>query len=195
MYPEAFKNLIEAFKALPGIGEKTAIRLALFVYLEKDDKIIDNLSSSLKEIRLKLKTCPICNMMVEKECPFCSNENRDQSVIMVVESVKDVFIIEKTEYNGLYHILDGLIDFSRGIEPKDLNIDKLIKRVDNINEMIIALDGTLNGELTSTYLKEILKDKKIKITRIGYGIPVGTDLSYADEKTLKKALENRVEME
>jgi len=194
-YPKAFNNLKEAFKQLPGIGEKTAIRLALFVYNEKDNNLIKSLSSSLVELKEKLKTCPICNAMMEDKCPFCSDDSRDQTTIMVVESIKDLFIIDKTDYNGLYHVLGGLIDISRGIEPEDIAITKLLKRTNNIKEIIIALDGTLNGELTASYLKELLKGTKIKTTRIGYGIPVGSDLSYADEKTLKKALDNRVEME
>ncbi len=194
-YPEAFKNLIEAFKLLPGIGEKTATRLALFTYYEKDNKVINDLSKSLKELKEKITICPICNTMMEEKCPYCDNEERNHKVIMVVESIKDLLLIEKTNYDGLYHILEGLIDVSRGIEPNDISIDKLAKRVDNIDELIIALDGTLNGELTSSYLKEIFKDKEVKVTRIAYGIPVGIDLSFADEKTLKKALDNRAEME
>lgn len=191
-YPNSFNQLIEHLKSLPGIGEKTATRLAIFIYSEMDLEKATQLGESIEAVK-QLKSCPKCGMILEQTCPICSNTLRDHSAIMVIESLKDLMVIENSHtYHGLYHITGGIIDFSKGIEPEDLNIDSLLTRLEGINELIIAFSGTMMGDLTANYIKELVKDKPVKITKIAYGIPVGGDLSYADKQTLMKALDNRV---
>ena len=194
-YPEPFNKLVEDLRALPGIGEKTARRLALFIVTEMDKEKILNLSSSLATIKAIIKNCPVCGAMMEESCPICSDPTRHQDAIMVVESVKDLFVMENSgSYHGLYHVLGGTIDFSRGVDPSSLRFNQLLIRLDNIKEVIIALNASVDGDLTGTYIKALLKEKDILISRIAYGIPVGSDLSYADQKTLSLALENRTKI-
>lgn len=191
-FPQAFNVLVDHLKGLPGIGEKTAIRLALYIFHDMDTEKVEAFSQVLKEVKT-LQTCKTCGMMMDEECPFCSNELREKDTIMVLESIKDVLVIENSQnYHGLYHITNGIIDFSRGIEPQDLNIDSLFLRTKDIQEIIIAFSGTVMGDLTGNYIKELLKGTNIKVSRIAYGIPVGGELSYADRQTLSKALDNRV---
>ncbi len=190
--PNSLSKLIENLKSLPGIGEKTALRLALFIYSEMDLEKAHSLSEAIKEVK-ELKLCPTCGMILEHSCPLCENSLRDKNVIMIVESLKDLMVIENSNtYNGLYHITNGIIDLSKGIEPKDLNIDSLFNRLNNVNEVIIAFSGTMMGDLTGNYIKELVKDKNVRVSKIAYGIPVGGDLSYADKQTLIKALDNRI---
>jgi len=194
-YPEPFNKLVEDLRALPGIGEKTARRLALFIATEMDKEKIINLSSSLATIKDKIKNCPVCGAMMEESCPICSDVTRHKDSIMVVESVRDLFVMENSgSYHGLYHVLGGTIDFSRGIDPSDLRFNQLLMRLNSIKEVIIALNASVDGDLTGTYIKELLKEKDILVSRIAYGIPVGSDLSYADQKTLSLALENRTKL-
>ena len=194
-YPEPFNKLVEDLRALPGIGEKTARRLALFIATEMDKEKIINLSSSLATIKDKIKNCPVCGAMMEESCPICSDVTRHKDSIMVVESVRDLFVMENSgSYHGLYHVLGGTIDFSRGIDPSDLRFNQLLMRLNSIKEVIIALNASVDGDLTGTYIKALLKEKDILVSRIAYGIPVGSDLSYADQKTLSLALENRTKL-
>lgn len=191
-YPKRFLDLIDDFKKLPGIGKKTAERLALHVITKMDDENIQLFSENLREIKNEITHCPVCGVLSDGTCPICEDKLRDQSAIMVLSEIKDVFVLERTQiYHGLYHVLGGSIDFSRGILPEHLNIDSLFKRLDHIEEVILSLNGTVEGELTASYIKEMLKDSQIKVTRIAYGIPVGADLSYADDQTIFRALENR----
>ncbi len=191
-YPTRFLELIEDFKKLPGIGKKTAERLALHVITTMDDETVLKFSNDLTAIKKEITNCPVCGVLQEAECPICSDTTRDQETLMVLSEVKDVFVLERTNiYHGNYHILGGSIDFSRGVMPEDLNMDGLFKRLEGVSEVILSLNGTVEGELTSNYIKEMLKDKPIKVTRIAYGIPVGSDLSYADDQTIFRALENR----
>lgn len=193
--PKSLEDLQTNLKKLPGIGEKTALRLALFIVNDLDKDSAISLSDALINVKEKLSTCDICGAIKESECLICSNSLRDKETIMVVESNKDLLVIENTNnYYGLYHVLGGTIDFSRGIEPDNLNIDSLIKRVNNNVEIILALNGAVNGELTATYIKELLKDKDIKLSKIAYGLPVGADLAFADNKTLEVALKNRTKV-
>lgn len=195
-YPESFLKLVEDFKKFPGIGSKTAERLALYTLAEMDKPFIEAFSANLIEAKTKVTTCKVCGTLMTDFCGICEDHNRDRNQIMVVSEVKDVFILEKNNlYQGLYHVLGGSIDFSRGIQAEDLNIDSLFTRLNNIEEVILSLSGTVEGELTAQYLKELLKAYPVKVTRIAYGIPVGADLSYADDQTLARALMNRVKYE
>lgn len=195
MYPETLKSLINGFKLLPGIGEKTAERLALFVVSELSDSEVLSLSKSLINAKEQIKPCPISFVLTDKDVsPLLSDENRNHDVLMVVSDSKDVFTLEKMNtFYGQYHVLGGLIDFSKGITDKDLNIDELVKRIEdgNFSEIIVATNATVEGELTANYLKTLFKDEDLLVTRLAYGIPVGSDLKYADVQTLAKAVENR----
>ena len=192
MYPAIIAKLINDFKKLPGIGEKTAERLVL--QLTSWDKVdLELFGANLIDLKNQIKFCKTCGLLTDsEECAICQNENRDRKTIMVVSDSKDVFALEQTNtFFGLYHVLGGLVDFSKGIEPKDLNIDALTKRLPNAEEIIIATNGTVEGELTAQYLKTLYKESGISITRLGYGLPVGAELKYADQLTLIKAVENR----
>ncbi|MDY0346553.1 MAG: recombination mediator RecR [Acholeplasma sp.] len=195
-YPESFLKLIEDFKKFPGIGSKTAERLALFTLSSMDKEDVNLFSTHLVDAKTKISTCPICGVLMESHCGICEDETRSQKAIMVVSDEKDVFILEKNHiFDGLYHVLGGSIDFSRGIQAEDLNIDSLFKRLNGVEEVILSLSGTVEGELTAQYLKELLKRYNLKVSRIAYGIPVGADLSYADDQTLERALLNRQKYE
>lgn len=195
MYPKALKDLMDSLEKLPSIGPKTAERLALFILSDLSNEDAESLSTSILEAINNVKPCKISHILTDEEIsPIIKDQSRDHQTIMVVADSKDVFMMEKMEtYNGSYHVLDGLIDFSRGITDKDLNVDSLIKRVDsNIKELIIATNATVEGELTAQYLKELFKDNSnLTVTRLAYGLPVGSDLRYADVLTLIKAVENR----
>lgn len=193
-YPKTIKDLIDCFKKLPGIGEKTAERLALST-LDIDDEILEVFSSSLKNIKTKIKRCNVCNNLSEDElCEICKSSNRNKHTICVVEEPKNIIIFEKVgTYNGLYHVLDGLISPLDGINPQDINIDSLLKRVkeEDITEVILALKPSIEGETTSLYISKILEKENIKITKIAHGIPIGVDMEYIDTLTLEMALEDR----
>lgn len=193
MYPKILTKIIEDFQKLPGIGEKTAERLALHLVTQISDDDILDFSEHLKVLKSSIKYCKSCHMITDHElCEICANPARDHDQVMVVADAKDVFIMEKMKtYHGVYHVLGGLIDFSRGVTDKDLNIDTLEKKVPSIKEMIIATNGTVEGEMTAKYLKSLFDQEKLMITRLAYGLPVGADLKYADELTLNKAVENR----
>lgn len=194
MIPSILKKIMEDFQKLPGIGEKTAERLALFMISDMDELAIESFSDHLRRLKHEIKICPLCHMLTDKDvCDICSDEHRDHTTIMVVADAKDVFILEKMQsYQGAYHVLGGLIDFSRGITDRDLNIDTLSIRLKNAKELIIATSGTVEGEMTAKFLKSLYEELNIKITRLASGLPVGADLKYADELTLNKAVENRI---
>lgn len=194
MYPKALKDLMDNLEKLPSIGPKTAERLALYILsdLRYEDAIL--MSNSIKDAIDTVKPCKISHILTDQEVsPIILDESRDHNTIMILADSKDVFMMEKMEtYHGSYHVLGGLIDFSRGITDKDLNIDSLLNRINNnINEIIIATNATVEGELTAQYIKELLKEKNLQVTRLAYGLPVGSDLRYADILTLIKAVENR----
>ena len=193
MYPNILKKIIEDFQKLPGIGEKTAERLALHLVSHMEDHDILEFSDHLKRLKEDIKYCPICHMITDRDiCYICEDTSRDNDMLMVVSDAKDVFQVEKMKtYHGRYHILGGLIDFSRGLTDKDLSIDSLVPRLKHIKELIIATNGTVEGEMTAKYLKSLLHEHVSLITRLAYGLPVGADLKYADELTLSKAVENR----
>ncbi len=197
-YPQSILNLIDSFSLLPGIGKKTAERYAFYILDNLSEEDVLEFAHNLEQVKQNIKHCSICGNLTDNDvCPICSDSNRDISKIMVVEQERDVLSIEKlAEFNGLYHVLGGAIAFSKGIGPKDLNIDSLIKRIkeNKVEEIILATNATLEGETTARYIKEVLVDfPNLKITRIAYGLPVGQDLIYADQMTLLKALEGRTE--
>ena len=193
MYPTILKKIIEDFQRLPGIGEKTAERLALHLITQMDNEDIISFSDHLKRLKEEIKYCSVCHMLTDHDiCEICNDQTRDHETLMVVADAKDVFIMEKMKtYHGIYHVLGGLVDFSRGVTDKDLNIDTLDNRMKSIKEMIIATNGTVEGEMTAKYLKTLFNDQSITITRLASGLPVGAELKYADELTLSKAVENR----
>ena len=193
-YPSSLTKLIENFQMYPGIGPKTAERLALFTIQKLSSDKVKSFSDSLKEVLEKIKKCEICGNITEGAlCDICSSPTRDD-ILMVVESVKDVLVFEKTnQYNGRYHVLGDLISPLNGVSPEDINLKTLISRVEKekIREIIIATSANIEGEMTALYIKNIFQGKDVSITRIGYGLPVGGDIEYADEVTLIKSLEGR----
>lgn len=196
-YPSSLKNLIDCFKKLPGVGEKTAERFSLSV-LGFDEKLIESFSDSIKDVKYKIKRCSICNNLTESDvCDICRDENRDSSVICVVEEAKNSILFEKMgAYKGKYHILNGLISPLDGIGPEDINIDKLIDRIDSegVSEVILALKPSIEGETTSLYISKVLSGKGVKVTKIAHGIPMGADIEYIDMLTLEMALSDRKEI-
>lgn len=196
MYPKRFEQLIAAFEKLPGVGGKTAQRYA-FTMLEKDSEQIDEMVEALKGMR-QIKRCRICGFLSdEDECIFCKDKTRSRSTLMVVAYPQDVAAIEKTgSYKGMYHVLGGLISSSKGIYPEDINIEKLLNRIDDsIKEVIVATSPTMDGEMTALYLDKVLKEKGVLVTRLAHGLPMGASLDYADDLTLIKALDNRRKIE
>lgn len=193
MYPTILKKIIEDFERLPGIGEKTAERLALYLVTQMDNEDIISFSDHLKRLKEEIKYCSVCHMITDHDiCEICSDPSRDHETLMVVADAKDVFIFSMMKtYHGVYHVLGGLVDFSRGVTDKDLNVDTLDQRIKSVKEMIIATNGTVEGEMTAKYLKSLFNDQNVSITRLASGLPVGAELKYADELTLSKAVENR----
>ena len=192
---KALVKLQESLAKLPSIGKKSAERMA-FAMLEMDDEDLQEFSNAIVELKQKIHICPICGNLTEDDvCSVCKDESRNKSTIIVVSSPKDIIAFEKTgEYNGLYHVLGGTISFSKGKDIEDLNIPALIERVEknNIEEVIIATNPTVDGETTALYLAKLLeKFENLKVTRIAYGLPMGGNLDYADSLTLSKAIEGR----
>lgn len=193
-YPKTILNLIECFKKFPGIGEKTAERLALSC-LNMENDIIDLFSKSLKDSKTKIKKCSICGSLTENDlCQICTDKTRDDSTLCVVEECKNVILFEKIgSYRGLYHVLGGLISPLDGINPEDIHIDKLIERIkkENIKEVILAIKPSIEGETTALYIRKMLDGSQVKISKIAHGIPMGADIDYIDPLTLEMAIEDR----
>jgi len=187
-------KLIDEFSKLPGIGRKTAQRLAFHVLSIREDQAI-SLANAIVDAKRKTRFCSVCfNITDVDPCIFCTNEKRDQSTICVVESSKDVIAIEKTrEYKGLYHVLHGAISPMDGVGPDDIKLKELIQRLSDteIQEIIVATNPTIEGEATAMYISRIISPLGIDVSRIAHGIPIGGDLEYADEVTLSKSLEGR----
>ena len=190
-------ELIEVFGKLPGIGKKSAMRIA-FDILEKNEIEIENMLSTIKDAYTSIKHCSICGNLTESDpCPICSDKNRRQDIICVVENPRDVIAMERIrEFNGLYHVLHGSISPMDGIGPEDINLKSLIMRLkdEGIKEIILATNPTIEGEATAMYIARLVKPIGVKVSRIANGIPIGGDLEYADEVTLLKALEGRREI-
>lgn len=194
---QVLTKIIEEFSKLPGIGPKTAQRLALYIFNIKEEEA-KKLASAIIEVKEKLKKCSLCNNISEEDiCKICKDYARDKSLICIVENPADLLAIEKTkEYKGIYYILMGTISPLEDKGIKELEVEKLIARLkrDIIKEVIIATSSTAKGEITATYLTQLLKPYKIKITRIAQGIPIGAEIEYADQITLTKALNGRTEI-
>lgn len=194
MYPDSIKSLVESFKYLPGIGEKTAERLA-FSILELEDEQIEMFSDSLKEVKDKIHKCKECNTLTDEDlCFVCNDVTRDNKVLCVVEDTKSVFLFEKLGmFHGKYHVLDGLISPLEGINPEDIGLSKLMDRInkDKYEEIIFAFKPGIEGETTALYIKKILEDLNIKITRLATGVPMGADIEYIDSLTLERAIKDR----
>lgn len=190
------ESLVEKFEGLPGIGHKTAQRLAYFV-LGMPKEQAEGFAEAILEAHEKIHTCAVCcNLTDDELCPVCRSPVRDKSLICVVEEPKDVFALERAgEYNGLYHVLHGAISPLSGIGPDQLKIKELLARMDaGVQEVIMATNPTVEGEATAMYLSRLLKPLGARVTRLAYGIPVGGDLEYADEVTLQRAMEGRQEL-
>ena len=193
--PESLIKLIDLLSDFPGIGKKTAERMAFFI-LKKKTVWATELSNILVKVKENIHECPICNNISEiSPCMICVDESRDDKVICLVEDTIDLITFEKTGfYKGKYHVLGGLLSPLDGVGPENLNINSLSNRIDSINELIIATNPSSEGETTALYISELYKDKDIKITRLARGIPVGGDLEYTDEATLISAIEGRREI-
>ncbi|CAM4468061.1 MULTISPECIES: recombination mediator RecR [Paenibacillus] len=196
-YPEPIAKLIESFSRLPGIGPKTAARLAFHVLRMQEDDVID-FAKALVSVKRNLHYCSVCcNITDVDPCRICQDKSRDQSVICVVQEAKDLIAMERTkEFDGLYHVLQGAISPMEGIGPEEIRIAELLRRLEDerVQELILATNPNIEGEATSMYLSRLVKPFGIKVTRIAHGLPVGGDLEYADEVTLSKALEGRREL-
>ena len=190
------EKAIHALGKMPGIGRKSAQRI-VFYLLKASDQQVRDLAAALIDLKEKVRYCSVCHNISEEEiCPFCRSEKRDKGLICVVEEANDILAIEKTgEYRGLYHVLGGLLSPLDGIGPEDLHIKTLMQRLkDPVREVIIATNPSTEGEATALYLSKLIKPMQIKVTRIARGIPVGADLEYADEITLSRALEGRIDL-
>lgn len=198
MYPDSISKVVEGFKLLPGIGEKTAERLAFYV-LNMSAEQIKMFSFNLENMKAKVHRCPVCNNYTEdNQCLICNNASRDKKLLCIVEDPKSIYLFEKTGiYNGHYHVINGLISPLDGINPEDIGLEKLINRINDNkpNEIIIAVRPSIEGETTSLYIKKILEDMNIKITRLASGLPIGAEMEYIDSMTLERALVDRKTIE
>ncbi|GBG95513.1 recombinase RecR [Ligilactobacillus salitolerans] len=197
-YPEPIAKLIDSYMKLPGIGNKTAVRLAFYT-IDMGEQDVTDFSAALLAAKRDLHYCSICGNITEEDpCVICADKGRDQSQLIVVEQPKDVMSLEKMrEYHGLYHVLHGVLSPIEGKGPEDINIKSLVQRLqknDSVQEVIIATNATPEGEATAMYLSRLLKPAGIKVTRLASGLAVGSDIEYADEMTLYKAIEGRQEI-
>ncbi len=197
LYTASFSKLIEVFQKMPGVGHKSAVRMAYYV-LSLSDEDAQKMISAISDAKEKIHYCSLCQNITETDpCEICSNGRRDSSLICVVEQPKDVIALEKTrEYYGIYHVLHGAISPMDGIGPDDIKIKELVARVasGDIKEVIMANSPSIEGEATAMYISKLLKPFGVKVSRIAYGLPVGGDLEYADQVTLLKAIEGRHEI-
>ena len=196
-FPAALDNLIDRFAALPGIGRKSAQRLAFYVLSLPDEEAVA-FSDAIRKAKKEVKRCSVCRNYTDHEvCPICASDRRDRSLICVVSDPKDVLSIERArEYNGLYHVLHGVISPMNHIGPDDIGVKDLLIRAANeeVREVIMATNPDTEGEATALYISRLLKPFGLKVTRLAYGIPVGSNLEFADDATLSRALEGRTEI-
>ncbi|MCZ0717908.1 recombination mediator RecR [Aerococcus kribbianus] len=197
-YPEPIAHLIDSFSKLPGIGRKTASRLAFYI-LDMDEGDVLQFANALIDVKRELQYCSVCgNITQDDPCEICADPNRNNEQILVVEQIRDVVSMERMhEFTGKYHVLHGVLSPMDGTGPEDLNIPSLLTRLqdETVKEVIIATNATAEGEATATYLSRLIKPAGIKVSRIAYGLSVGSDIEYADEMTLMRALEGRREID
>ena len=197
LYTSSFSKLIDVFRKMPGIGHKSAVRMAYYI-LSLSDAEVDGVIAAISDAKEKIHYCSVCQNMTESDpCEICSNPKRNHSIICVVEQPKDVIALEKTrEYYGVYHVLHGAISPMDGVTPDDLKIKELLARVaqGDVEEVIMANSPSIEGEATAMYISKLIRPFGVKVTRIAYGLPVGGDLEYADQITLVKAIEGRHEI-
>ena len=194
VYPVLLERLIEFFKKLPGIGEKSAERLALAL-IDMPDEYLNTISTDILSAKKELHPCSICGQITDHDiCEICDSSTRNQNLICVIEDYKSVFAFEKAgNYRGVYHVLNGLLSPMEDIGVDDINLASLVKRVETLEnpEIILALKSSIEGETTTLYIQKILANKKVKISRLSYGLPIGAEIDYLDTTTLDKALEDR----
>ena len=192
--PKTLEKIIDFLSSLPGIGKKTAQRLGMYM-IRMDDDFISDFSAALLDMKNNIYSCPKCNNFCESEsCNICSDSTRDSSMICIVENPSDIMLFDNTGFSGFFHVLGGLLSPLDGISPEDLSIDSLLNRLDDIDEIIIAIGTSVEAETTSLYLVNLLKSYNIKISRLSQGLPVGGHLEYIDEATLEKSFIERVEI-
>ena len=191
--PDCLNDLIDEFSKLPGIGKKTAERLAIYI-LKTESEYALPLSSAITNVKSQIEFHDLCHSFMENsKCVICHDDSRNNEILCVLKDPTDIFIIEKTGYNGLYHIIGGLISPMDGIGPNELNFKSLFARIDNVDEIIIALEPSSEGDATTSYIAEELKDENIIVSRLARGVPVGASFDYVDELTLTHSLKDRVE--
>ena len=192
--PKTLEKIIDSLSRLPGIGKKTAQRLGMYM-IKLDDEFISDFANALLEMKNNIYSCSVCNNFCESTvCNICSDSTRNSNMICVVENPSDVILFENTGFNGLFHVIGGLLSPLDGVSPEDLAINNLLNRIEDGNEIIIAIGTSVEGETTSLYLINLLKPLNIKISRLSQGLPVGGQLEYIDEATLEKSFSERVEI-
>jgi len=191
--PNSLKNLIEQFSKLPGIGKKTAERLSIYM-LKVGKEEANNFSESINNLKINIQTCNVCHSFTDDICYICNDSSRDEKIICVVEDPVDIFLIEKSGFKGMYHVLNGLISPLDGIKPENLNIDSLLKRLDEVEEIVLGIEASSEGDVTNLYLSEALKNLNIRVTRFSRGMPIGSSLEFVDELTLTHSINDRVEV-
>lgn len=192
LIPKSFEHLVKFFQILPGVGERTAERFA-YAIEKKDLEEIIAFADSLIDFKKNIRYCSICNCLSDSDiCPICSDENRNNGIICIVEDSKTAFSIDKTnKYNGRFYILNGLISPSDGVNPEDLYLDKLLDTISGYKEVILALNPSIEGEITSLYIQKKLSSTGVKISRLSYGVPMGSEIEYLDPLMISKALDDR----
>ena len=191
-FPLPINNLIDSLSKLPGVGKKTAQRFALFLIKEGHDSLSE-LSNSIDQVRARISYCKICNNFCENElCSVCDDDDRDKSILCVCEKPSDIMLIEKAGFNGLYHVIGGLISPIDNINPEDLFIDSLIDRSKSVNEIVLATNASVEGDATALYISNLLSQSNVIVSRLARGLPMGGSIEYIDETTLQKSISDRV---
>ena len=191
--PKSLQELIDQFSTLPGIGKKTAERLSIFI-LRSTKKEAFKFLESFTNLKNNIQTCEVCHSFTDAVCFICNDSYRNHEIICVVEDPVDVFLIEKSGFKGVYHVLGGLISPLDGIKPESLNIDSLLNRIENVTEIVLGIEASSEGDVTNLYLADLLKDLNIKVTRFSRGMPIGSSLEFVDEITLTHFINDRVEV-